>query len=125
MNEATTQVLKETAQDRSACDISLLSRRSGIRENVLHEICGLAEQYHIDKVILFGSRARGDYRKTSDIDLAACGGDFTLFALDVDEKTDTLLKYDIVDLNRPMNPELLESIEKEGICFYARSTASR
>ena len=124
MAESIATISEKNIRNLSGCDISALSRSSGIRENVLHEICGLAEQYHIDKVILFGSRARGDYRKTSDIDLAACGGDFTLFALDVDEKTDTLLKYDIVDLNRPMNSELLESIEKEGICFYARSTAS-
>ncbi len=45
------------------------------------------------KVILFGSRARGDFRRTSDIDLAVTGGDFDRFALDVEEETTTLLEY--------------------------------
>lgn len=71
-------------------------------------------------MILFGSRARGDYRRTSDIDLAAEGGDFNRFALDVDEETSTLLKYDIVDLRRKVQPELLESIEREGIVIYEK-----
>lgn len=33
----------------------------GIREVVLEEICRLAEQYGVEKVLLFGSRARGDF----------------------------------------------------------------
>ena len=38
-------------------------------------------------IILFGTRARGDFKRTSDIDLAVSGGDFCRFALDVDEET--------------------------------------
>lgn len=37
----------------------------------------LAEKYNIEKVILFGSRARGDYKRASDIDLAVQGGDIS------------------------------------------------
>lgn len=110
-----------TADKRAEADtgnIAWLSKHSGIREEVLREIQDLADQYEVEKVILFGSRARGDYRRTSDIDLAVIGGDFTPFALDVDEKTSTLLKFDIVDLLRPVNPELRQSIRQEGICFY-------
>ena len=44
------------------------------------EICDLAEKYHIQKVILFGSRARGDFKRTSDIDLAVEGGEVESFA---------------------------------------------
>lgn len=36
---------------------------TGIREDVLEEIRSLAQKHHIDKVILFGSRARGIFRK--------------------------------------------------------------
>lgn len=38
---------------------------TGIKDRVLQKIRALAEQYKIQKVILFGSRARGDYHKTS------------------------------------------------------------
>jgi predicted nucleotidyltransferase len=81
--------------------------RTGIKKQVINEILELAKKYHIQQVILFGSRARGDYKKTSDIDLAVTGGDFSRFALDVEEETSTLLKYDIVDLDRTVQPELL------------------
>ena len=81
---------------------------TGIREKVLEEICALAEKYRLDRVILFGSRARGDYKKTSDI------------SLDVEEETSTLLFYDVVNLDKPVMEELLESIEKEGKVLYEK-----
>ena len=91
---------------------------TGIRPEVIEEIRNLAQKYDIEKVILFGSRARGDFRRTSDIDIAVTGGDFARFALDVDEETSTLLEYDIVNLDRDMQDELRESIEKEGRILY-------
>ena len=47
-------------------------KTSGIKKKVLEEITQLAVEYHVQKVILFGSRARGDYWERSDIDLAVC-----------------------------------------------------
>jgi len=94
--------------------------QSGIKPIVLQEIVELAIKYDVEKVILFGSRARGDFRRTSDIDLAVTGGDVPRFALDVDEETSTLLKYDIVDLNATVQPELRESIEREGKVLYEK-----
>lgn len=91
-----------------------------IRREVLEEIINLAKKYDIDKVILFGSRARGDYKRTSDIDLAVEGGDVASFSLDVEEETTTLLKFDIVDLGRAIQEELMESIEKEGKIIYEK-----
>ena len=35
---------------------------TGIRDEVIQEIYTLAEKYNIKKVILFGSRARGDFK---------------------------------------------------------------
>lgn len=93
---------------------------TGIREQVIQEICALTRKYDVDRVILFGSRARGDFRRTSDIDLAVEGGDFVRFALDVDEETSTLLKFDIVDLGRNIQEELLESIRREGRILYEK-----
>lgn len=92
----------------------------GINQKVLDEICKIAEQYSVEKVILFGSRARGGFKRTSDIDLAVKGGDFSRFALDVEEETSTLLEYDIIDLEREIQPELLESIKTEGVVLYEK-----
>ena len=93
---------------------------TGIKKQVIDEIIELTQKYQIKKVILFGSRARGDYYKTSDIDLAIEGGDSVRFALDVDEFTSTLLKYDIVDLNGIVQEELLQSIKREGVVIYEK-----
>ena len=93
---------------------------TGIREEVIQEIRDFACKYNVNKVILFGSRARGDFRRTSDIDLAVSGGDFNRFALDVDEETQTLLEFDIVNLDGEMQDELRESICKEGRVLYEK-----
>ena len=93
---------------------------TGIRDEVIQEICEIAEKYKVEKVILFGSRARGDFHRTSDIDLAVKGGDFINFSLDVDEETSTLLMFDFVDLNRSIQRELRENIEKEGRIIYEK-----
>lgn len=93
-------------------------KENGIKPIVLDEVCGIAKECHVKKVILFGSRARGDFKKKSDIDLAVLGGDFNRFALDVDEKTSTLLEYDIINLSNKVSEELLDSIRKEGITIY-------
>ena len=93
---------------------------TGIRKEVIEEIRNLARKYQVKKVILFGSRARGDYKRTSDIDIAVSGGDFAEFALDVEEETSTLLEFDIVNLNREMQDELRETIEREGKLLYEK-----
>ena len=93
---------------------------TGIKMEVIEEIQKLAQKYGVAKVILFGSRARGDFKRTSDIDIAVTGGDFVRFALDVDEETSTLLEYDIVDLDSDMQDELRESIRKEGRILYEK-----
>lgn len=85
---------------------------TGIREQVIKEITNFAKKYDVTKVVLFGSRAREDFKRTSDIDLAASGGNFDRFALDVNEETSTLLMFDIADLDREMQPELREAIER-------------
>lgn len=91
---------------------------TGIRESVVEEICSLARKHRIKRVLLFGSRARGDYQRASDIDLAVCGGDVVRFALDVEETTSTPLKYDVVNLDGEVQEELLESIFREGKVLY-------
>ena len=91
---------------------------TGIKTEVIDEIISFANDIHC--VILFGSRARGDFKRTSDIDIAASGGDFDRFALDVDEEKSTLLEFDIVDLDRDMQDALRESIRREGKILFEK-----
>ena len=89
-------------------------------EHVHKGIVELAQKYGLGKVILFGSRARGDNRERSDVDLAVSGGDIARFALDVDEIeiVPTLLMFDVVDLDSSPGEALLESIRQDGIVLY-------
>ena len=97
-----------------------MMKETGIKDKVIDEIIEIAKQNDISKVILFGSRARGDYRKKSDIDLAVSGGNFYRFALDVDETTSTLLEYDFVNLDKGITKELQKSIDKDGVIIYEK-----
>ena len=69
-------------------------------KKILAEIISFAQIHGVKKVILFGSRAKGTNSERSDIDIAVSGGDFFSFADDVDEKTSTLLKFDVINLDR-------------------------
>lgn len=95
-------------------------KSTGVRDVVFDEIRMLAKRNQLDRVILFGSRARGDYLRNSDIDLAVSGGNITSFALDVEEETSTLLSYDVVDMGKKIDGKLRESIEEEGIAIYEK-----
>ena len=98
----------------------MLPEKTGIHARVLEQIRSIAEQYDLCSVILFGSRARGDFKERSDIDLAVSGGDISGFALAVDEETDTLLQYDVVNLDSRVDEALLENIEKDGKVLYEK-----
>lgn len=89
-------------------------------QHVHKGIIGLAQKHGIRTVILFGSRARGDNKERSDVDLAISGGNTTMFALDVDEieVVPTLLMFDVVDLDRGCSEELRASIRRDGVVLY-------
>ena len=86
-------------------------------ENAIVE---LAKKYNLSKVILYGSRARGDNHERSDIDLAVEGGDVINFKMAVDEDVPTLLMFDVVDLSDNLSEKFLADIERDGVILYAK-----
>lgn len=90
-------------------------------EQLYRQLAALARQYGAQRLVLFGSRARGDNRYNSDIDLAVYGmpqenqGSFWMDCEDLP----TLLKFDIVHIHDGMNPAFLQNIEKDGVTLYA------
>jgi predicted nucleotidyltransferase len=87
---------------------------------VIEDIKTLAEKCNVNKVILFGSRARGTNHSRSDIDLAIEGGDTTEFKLSADEEIWTLLFIDVVVLNDNTSQELLDEIKRDGVVLYEK-----
>lgn len=89
---------------------------------VLNEIIEISKKYSkINKVILFGSRARGDNGDRSDIDLAIyCEKSISDFIEDIENNTTTLLEFDFSDM-KSVNDELfIEQVNKEGIIIYEK-----
>ena len=91
-----------------------------IPERVLQEILQFARDAGVERLVLFGSRARGTHSERSDIDLAVYGGDFDKFYFRVQEETESLLEFDLIDMHRKVSPSLLEDIEREGIEIYEK-----
>ena len=91
-----------------------------IPERVLQEILQFARDAGVERLVLFGSRARGTHSERSDIDLAVYGGDFDAFYFRVQEEMESLLEFDLIDMHRKVSPSLLEDIEREGIEIYEK-----
>ena len=90
-------------------------------EEIYHQLAELARRHGAQRLVLFGSRARGDNKERSDIDLAVYGmpqKERAAFWLDA-EDLPTLLKLDIVHILPGMDPKFLKNIEKDGVTLYA------
>ncbi len=88
---------------------------------VEREIVKYAKIHGIEKIMLFGSRARGTNGERSDVDLAVAGGNIRDFRFDLDEKSHTLLMFDVVDLDGHICDELKEEISRDGVVIYEKA----
>lgn len=89
-------------------------------DKLFDQIKKCASNYpNIYKIVLFGSRARGDYRANSDIDLAifsknSSNLEVANFTNDIEE-LDTLFKFDIIFVTPDTDSFLIENLKKEGV----------
>lgn len=90
-------------------------------ERVIRDIRSYAKEHSIQKIILFGSRARRTNTERSDIDIAVYGGDFDSFYWDIKEKVHSLLTFDIVEVNAGISEDLEKEIEKDGVVIYEKA----
>ena len=98
----------------------------GLKDKVIQEISGVFSQYpQIEKTILYGSRAKGNYRNGSDIDLTLQGEGLTLTMLfRIETELDDLLlpyKIDLSNFHQIENPDLVNHIERVGMVFYQKA----
>lgn len=104
-----------------------MTLRFGLKETIIQKICVVLSHYpQVEKATLYGSRAKGNYKNGSDIDLTLHGGkELTLNVLYriLDELDDLLLPYTI-DLSIFKNihdPDVVEHIQRVGIMFYDKN----
>jgi predicted nucleotidyltransferase len=86
-------------------------------------IIEIATQYpSISKIVLFGSRARGTFTRTSDFDICAFCSDsreFARFYFDLDDM-DTIYTMNILRYEEITNRTLKEEITRDGVVLYER-----
>ncbi len=97
----------------------------GLSDQTIEKIHSVFVKYpQIEKAILYGSRATGNYRNGSDIDLTLCGEGLThsiLTKIDFD-LDDLLLPYmiDISDFSKIGNSDMIKQIQNVGVQFYEK-----
>lgn len=97
----------------------------GLREEIIQQINDVFSKYsQIEKAVLYGSRAKGNFKNGSDIDLTLKGVGLNLSVINslLNELDDLLLPYtfDVSIFNQISNVDLIEHIERVGKVFYAK-----
>lgn len=92
-------------------------------ESILRQAAALGRDCGARRLVLYGSRARGDYKERSDIDLAVWDmpersrGMFWAGLEDLP----TLLKFDVCHISALTDRAFLENIEKDGRVLYEKN----
>ena len=99
-----------------------LATTSGLDLSVIEKIRGVFAGYpQIERVLLYGSRAKGNYRAGSDIDLTLIGEQLSMSHLmQIENELDELLlpyKIDLSLLHKIESRELIDHIERVGVVF--------
>jgi len=96
---------------------------TGLTIEEINRIKGVFSKHsEIEKVLLYGSRAMGNYKPASDIDLSLIGSQ-------IDLNLQTKIEFDLEDLMLPYkfdisvydkitNPDFLDHINRVGVEFY-------
>ena len=89
-------------------------------------IIPVVEKYPIEKVILFGSYARGDASDTSDVDIVVESNgrlhNRKIFALGGELLKSLPVRVDVYDILEIVNPSAIyENIQNEGMIIYDAS----
>ena len=97
--------------------------RFGLSETVIKELQDVFRRHaNIEKVLIFGSRSKGNYRAGSDIDLAVIGHDIDyrlLLNLQCDiEDLELLYSIDLLDYQKKKGTPIGNHIDRVGQVFY-------
>ena len=96
----------------------------GLSDDIIHLLRGVLRAHpEVERAVIYGSRARGDYSNGSDIDLTLVGPRLTEAILHrIAMEMDSLPIPHTVDLSirsSLRNPALIQDIDKQGVEFFA------
>ena len=101
-------------------------KRFGLEESTINKIIAVFAKYtQIEKILLYGSRAKGNYRNGSDIDLTLIGDQLNYSQLSsIESDIDDLFlpySFDISIFKDIDNPDLVDHINRIGVVLYENS----
>lgn len=101
----------------------------GIYPNSFKEILSILKKHEsIEKVIIYGSRAKGNYKEGSDIDLTLFGtikhNELMQLQNELDESYIPYL-FDISIYNELQSESLIDHINRVGKIFYQRTEINK
>lgn len=101
----------------------------GLPDSTVEKINTVFKSFsEVKQAVLYGSRAKGNYKPGSDIDLTLYGSALTTsLCNDIAGKLDDLLlpyKIDLSVFDSLKHPELQAHIERVGVVFYKRRDAT-
>lgn len=101
--------------------------RFGLREEDLEYIIRKISEFdEIEAAYIFGSRAKGNFKKSSDIDIAIQGEKISFDTLSklhyfLEDEGPMPYLIDIVNLDKTDNRELIDHIERVGVKIYQKT----
>lgn len=107
-----------------------MTNEFGLRPDDMETILAALRQHpEVAEAILFGSRAKGSYKRGSDVDIALKGEQLThriVAAISDFLNEETIMPYhfDLLNYHTISSPDLLAHIERVGITFYQQAEAA-
>ena len=96
-------------------------------DRLIEEMKALAERFCVQRLYLFGSRARGDFRPDSDYDFALWGVPTAAQAqlMDAVDDLPSLYKIDVVFVDDHTSRALLDNIKRDGVILMDKFAIKR
>jgi uncharacterized protein len=103
-----------------------IAGKLGLSKTTLDKLNSVFKQHsNVDLVLIYGSRAKGNYRPSSDIDLTIKGNDLKFAELmQIEDQIDDLFLPYTVDLSQYdqlTNAGLIAHIDRVGVVIYNRN----
>ncbi|MCS6929569.1 MAG: nucleotidyltransferase domain-containing protein [Saprospiraceae bacterium] len=85
----------------------------------------LSREPHVERAYIFGSRAKGNYKTGSDVDIALKGEQLTSDDIRrisdlLNEETNLPYRFDVLNYHALQEPALVEHIDHVGLMFYEK-----
>ena len=104
-----------------------MDSKFGLKQTDLDAIISILEKYSdIESAVIFGSRAKGNYKNGSDVDIALKGKSLNFDLINqisywLNEESLMPYKFDILNYHTISSQDLIDHIDRVGIEFYNSS----